>query len=99
MRFPVFARRANPRVDPPIVRKSKTYVEEQVLLGLADWVDVNDRRKGVVCREMLYFGERPIKVEPADLTKLPPLEVPGVFFQPPQSDQWKIDHCTVSFVP
>jgi hypothetical protein len=29
--------------------------------------------------------------------KMPPREVPGVFFQPPQSDQWKIEHRTVTF--
>jgi len=28
--------------------------------------------------------------------KMPPREVPGVFFQPPQSDTWKIQHRTVT---
>ena|ERR1035441_6458078 len=30
--------------------------------------------------------------------KMPPREVPGCWFQLPQSDQWKIDHRTVSFL-
>lgn len=29
---------------------------------------------------------------------LPPREVPGVFFQPPQSLQWKIAHRSVTFM-
>lgn len=31
--------------------------------------------------------------------KLPPREVPGCYFQPPQSDTWRIDHRTVTFLP
>lgn len=31
--------------------------------------------------------------------KLPPRDVPGVFFRPPQSDTWKIAHRTVTFMP
>lgn len=81
MRFPVFARRSNPRIDSPILRKSKSYVTDQVNHGLADWVDLRDFSKGIVAREMLYFGERPQKVETADLSKcLPPVELPGVRF-------------------
>ena len=64
MRFPVFARGANPRVDAPILRKSKTYVEQAVNDGRADWVDPADHKKGIVCREILYFGEREPKPEP-----------------------------------
>ena len=30
MRIPVFARRSNPAVDPPIIRKSLSYGETQV---------------------------------------------------------------------
>jgi len=30
--------------------------------------------------------------------RMPPREVPGVFFQIPQSDQWKRDHRTVTFM-
>jgi hypothetical protein len=29
--------------------------------------------------------------------KMPPREVPGCFFQPPQSDTWKLQHRTVTF--
>lgn len=43
-------------------------------------------------------GEAP---RPAKLyipEKLPPREVPGVFFQEPQSDTWRIQHRNVSFL-
>lgn len=29
--------------------------------------------------------------------KLPPREIPGCYFQPPQSDTWRIQHRTVTF--
>jgi len=63
MRIPVFARRANPRVDRPILKKSHTYAASQVEAGLADWIDPTDLRKGIVCREMLN-RERPPQFEP-----------------------------------
>ena len=31
--------------------------------------------------------------------KMPPRDVPGVFFQEPQSAQWQRDHRTVTFMP
>jgi hypothetical protein len=82
----VFARRANPRVDPPILRKSKSYVEDQVRSGLADLVDPTDLRKGIICRETLYFGERefrPVEKEQAD--NMPHGEIPGVRFVGPRN--------------
>ena len=30
--------------------------------------------------------------------KLPPREVPGCFWQPPQSDTWRLEHRTVTFM-
>lgn len=100
MRFPVFARHANPRVDLPILRKSQSYVFEQVERGLADWVDQNNPKAGIICRELLYFGERTIPLETVgnQFGKLPPREVPGVYFQLPQSEQWRKDHRTVTFM-
>lgn len=86
MRFPVFARRANPSVDPPILRKSKSYVEQQVAEGRADWVDPADPHKGILCRELLYFGERELKAEPADLSVFSPIELPGIRYVPPDTD-------------
>ena len=53
MRIPVFARRSNPAVDRPIIRKSLSYAETQIADRLADWVDVNDKRQGIVAREYL----------------------------------------------
>lgn len=70
MRFPVFARRADPSKDSPILRKSLKYVSEQVESGLAVWVDPLDPAKGIQCREMLYFGEREIPVATANLHDL-----------------------------
>jgi len=63
----VFARRANPCVDRPILRKSLKYVTEQVESGRATWVDPDDPAQGVLCRETLYFGEREIPVETVTL--------------------------------
>jgi hypothetical protein len=85
MRFPVFARRANPSVDAPILRKSKTYIEQQVAEGRADYVDPADPRKGIVCRELLHFGHRPLAPEPQTST-YSPVELPGLRYMPPASD-------------
>lgn len=64
MRIPVFARGANPRVDRFILKKNFNYCSEQVDTGRADWVDPHDARKGIIAREMLYFGERTSQPEP-----------------------------------
>lgn len=84
MRIPVFARRSNPAVDRPILRKSLKYVTEQIESGRANWVDPSDPAKGIVCREMLYFGEREIPVETVSCGTLP-VELPGIKFVPPLS--------------
>ncbi len=76
MRIPVFARHANPRVDTPILRKSITYIQEQIDKGRAHWVDVGNPRKGIVCREMLNFGGRP-KDEPESESTHIFAELPG----------------------
>ncbi len=87
MRFPVFARRADPRVDRPIVRKNLNYLETQVAEGLADWVDPCDPSRGIIAREYLPSGKAqspdPVSVE--TLT-LPRAELPGVRYVPPASD-------------
>ncbi len=31
--------------------------------------------------------------------KMPPRDVPGVVFQPPQSESWRLAHRTVTFMP
>jgi len=73
-------------VDRPILRKSRSYVEGEVLAGRAEWVNPKDHSQGIICREMLYFGPRldPSPVaSPDDPAKLPPLELPGLIFVPP----------------
>jgi hypothetical protein len=85
MRFPVFARRSNPSVDSPILRKSKTYIEAQVAAALANWVDPADPRKGIIAREMLYFGQREFQAETADLTTFPAIELPGLHLEFPKN--------------
>jgi hypothetical protein len=77
MRFPVFARRSHPSTHSPIQRKSKSYVEEEVLRGRADWIDPNDHRKGIICREMLYFGEKRVVVDTVSITSFSG-ELPGL---------------------
>lgn len=58
MRIRVFARRANPAIDKPILRKSIAYGAEQVSEGRADWIDSNDPTQGIIAREMLRLGEK-----------------------------------------
>lgn len=70
MRIAVFARRSNPERDRPILHKSLKYVTEEVKSGRATWVDPLDPAKGILCLEMLYFGERKVPVETASLADL-----------------------------
>lgn len=87
MRIPVFARRANPSVDRPILRKSESYARDQVLAGRAHWIDPDEPRKGVVCREILFFGERRTPLPPNTKKRrrgvLPALEVGNTRFEQP----------------
>jgi hypothetical protein len=89
----VFARGANPAIDRPNVRKSVSYAAEEVAAGRADWVDLHDHSKGVVCREFLYRGEMLKPAQPEQLTRLsrrnalPPLEVSGTQFDDPHKSQ------------
>ena len=81
----MFARGTNPSIDRPFLRKSKTYVFNQVRLGRADWVDPEDPRKGIICRELLHFGYRPlVSTMPTieeNVRTLPPIELPGLRLQ------------------
>lgn len=92
MRIPVFAQRANPVVDRPILKKSEGYAREQVLSGRAVWIDASKPRKGIICREILFFGERrtPLPQKTTKRTRrrrgvLPSLEVPNTKFQQPST--------------
>ena len=89
MRIPVFARRSNPAISRPILRKSLAYAEEQVRFGSADWVDSLDHAKGIIAREMLPSGKMFVPAETVSVSKaiLPPLEPNGCLFVPPPSAQ------------
>ena len=89
MRIPVFARRSNPAVDQPILRKSESYANQQVESGLADWVDPFDHSKGIMCRAFLHFGEKIAQVETVEVPNYfrADGELRGVRFVPPPSDQ------------
>lgn len=87
MRIPVFARRTNPAIDKPILRKNIGYGEEQVRSGLADWVSSGDHSKGIIAREMLRSGKCFLPVETVSVsTALPRVELPGLKFQPPKDE-------------
>lgn len=83
MRIPVFARGSNPAIDRRILVKSRFYAETEVAEGRADWVDYNDPRKGIVCRELLHFGTREIKAETVEVNWA---ELPGIKFVPPKME-------------
>ena len=78
----MYPRRGDPAVDRPILRKSKAYIDQQVAAGLAEYVDQRDPRKGIICREMLFFGSRPLPDSPARPDYFP-AELPGLRFQQP----------------
>jgi hypothetical protein len=81
MRISVFARRSNPLVDPPILRKTLAYGEIQVAERLADWVDAADKSRGIICREFLpRVGEVTLPPTP-ESPSLPSAEVPGSAFR------------------
>lgn len=84
MRLRVFARRANPAIDRPILHKSAAYCEDAVNTRFADWVDPQDHSKGIIAREMLPSGKIAVTVEIAATSSLlPPLEPSGCKFVPP----------------
>jgi hypothetical protein len=87
MRIPVFARGANPRVDRPILRKSKRYTDDQVAAGRADYIDPLEPAKGIICRELIYFGPRTVIEPPATTTSVSMAELPGLKFVPPQTEK------------
>lgn len=84
MRFPVFARGVNPSVEKPILHKSKSYAFSQVECGRADWVDPLDHSRGIIAREMIYFGPKELAPEqPSSIS-------PGIFglkFIPPKMEK------------
>ena len=83
MRFPVFAARRNPATDRAIVRKSRSHVQAQVDAGRADWIDPADHSKGIVIRELTYFGPRTVSEPSAPV--LAGAELPGLHFEEPET--------------
>lgn len=94
MRIPVFARRANPSVDRPILRKSRAYAEEQIKNGLADWVDYLDPRKGIIAREYLPSGKAlaPSAEELGTLTCSSDKALGVIFRKPPMPENPTLPH-------
>jgi hypothetical protein len=86
MRIPVFARRSNPSVDRPILRKNLIYCQTQVEEGLADWVNLGDPSRGIIAREYLPSGKVLLPELVDETLELPSLELPGLKFVPPATD-------------
>ena len=82
----MFARRSSPGVDQPIQRKSKSYVEGEVSAGRADWVDSENHWRGILCREMLFFGEKTLAPQAAECRSVDDSYM-GLKFVPPPT--WK----------
>ena len=89
MRFPVFARRSNPAIDPPIVRKSFAYCEQQVLDGLAEWINPELPKLGILAKELLPRDTPLFAPEPLN-PALPPSEIPGLKFDDPEKSAEKL---------
>ena len=88
MRIPVFGRGANPRIDPPILRKSESYAALQVEAGRADWLNPHDHSQGILCRELIYFGPRVVQVETVSVSYcFSGAELPGLRFIPPPTQK------------
>ena len=77
--------------DAPIIRKSVSYAEAQVSDRLADWVDVNDKRRGIIAREYLpRTGDVVLAQEPESLSPTPCGNSRHKFQEPP-SALWRRD--------
>lgn len=63
-----------------------SYLESQVKTGLADWVDACNPGKGIIAREMLQFGARPLPELPLTAPQYCLGELPGLKFIPPKTD-------------
>ena len=87
MRIPVFGRGANPRIDLPILRKSESYAALQVEERRADWINPDDHSRGILCRELIYFGPRAVYLETVELSTAFPAELPGIRFIPPPNQK------------
>lgn len=91
----MFSRGSNPAIDCPNQRKSMSYASEEVEHGRADWVDRNDRAKGIICRAFLYSGQQVHRLESADAGSSP---MPRLKWLPPQDERWKQIQATSKIV-
>jgi len=105
MSIRVFHSDLNPEVDRFSYRVSNSSASDSVDRGEGRLLQLGDgstilqlyRRRASV-QDM--WDERLSECLPAaKAVKLPPREIPGVFFRPPQSDRWRMEHRTVTFMP
>lgn len=69
------------------MRKSMSYLEDQVDRGASVWVNPADKRKGIIARDMLNFGPRLCYPPSPECTNEMDgwLEIPGVIFRGPRA--------------
>lgn len=98
MRVPVYPRGANPHTARRMIKKSLSYAQQQVVDRRADWVDVDDPKKGIVPREFLasskVYAATPEQIE--QLTGSPPPDVGLKFIPPPMEKNQTLPRISIS---
>jgi hypothetical protein len=93
----VYPRGADPRTARRMINKSLSYAEGEVRARHADWVDPDDKSKGIVPREFLASGKvyasTPDQIEA--LTSPPP-DAGLKFIPPPMEKNPTIERINVS---
>jgi hypothetical protein len=97
MSLRVYHADTNPRIDPFSFRQSNNRAAELVARGEGRYITLSDGRQAVQlyrCRATRdnSWIERIETLIGTNSGKMPPLEVPGVFFRPPESTTWKLAH-------
>lgn len=79
----------------------KTVASTLLRRNLAERLDYNLIRMRALRQETIILSAAQLQAcRPNYIpVKMPPREVNGTWFQMPQSDQWKIQHRTVKFMP
>ena len=65
------------------------YVAEQINAGRADWVDPEQPERGIICRELLYFGPHAVRVETVSVSESTLAPMPYVKFVLPAEEDRK----------